>query len=480
MASVKSNIILNGINTVTSILFPVITFPYAARILLPEGIGIVNFLSAIVSYIVLITSVGIPLYAVKEIAKVREDKSLRDKTAIEIIALSILLCFAGYLLALILSLYVPEIKENIHLFWILSLSILFNSIGVNWFYQGIEDFKYITIRALIIRVISAICLFLFVKTTSDILIYGLITVGSTVGNGAINFLHLHSHLSLKNISYRYLNISKHIKPALQVFLLNLIISLYVQLNPIMLGFISGNESVGYFTAGTKISHVGLTLITSIGTVLLPRCSHLIETCDEIGFASVIRKSLSLTLLLSWPMMVGLMVLAKPIVILFSGEEFIPAISVLYWNAPVIIIISLTNLMGIQILYPKGKVSLVITSVAIGAISNTLFNFLLIPSYGALGATISTLVAELLVLISQIWFGRKYFPFNVKSAIFTKYAIGALVMGGFVYLSQTLVTSSIFKIIVGLIIGFTAYMIFLVLIKDKMLKEATALIFKKRY
>ena len=99
MASVKSNIILNGINTVTSILFPVITFPYAARILLPEGIGIVNFLSAIVSYIVLITSVGIPLYAVKEIAKVREDKSLRDKTAIEIIALSILLCFAGYLLA---------------------------------------------------------------------------------------------------------------------------------------------------------------------------------------------------------------------------------------------------------------------------------------------------------------------------------------------------------------------------------------------
>jgi len=247
----------------------------------------------------------------------------------------------------------------------------------------------------------------------------------------------------------------------------------------MLGFISGNESVGFFTAGTKISHVGLTLITSIGTVLLPRCSHLIETGDAEGFASVIRKSLRLTLLLSWPVMVGLMVLASPIVILFSGEEFMPATPVLYWNAPVVIIISLTNLMGIQILYPKGKVSLVITSVAIGAISNTLLNIILIPNYGALGASVSTFVAETLVLISQIWFGRAYFPFPVWSIIFTRYALGAFIMGFFVYLSQILVESLTIKIMIGTAIGIIVYIMFLMITKDSMFKEAATLIFKKK-
>ena len=227
MASVKGNILLNSINTITGIIFPVITFPYAARILLPDGIGAINFLNSIISYIVLLTSIGIPLYAVKEIAKYRDDKIQRDQITIEIILLSTFLCLLGYIAVVCLATFIPQIHKQSSLFYILSLTILFTAIGVNWFYQGIEDFKFITIRALIIRTLSASALFIFVKDSSDLLIYGWILVGTTVGNNVLNFIHLRKLISFRTINLRDLKITRHLKPALHVFILNLIISLYL-------------------------------------------------------------------------------------------------------------------------------------------------------------------------------------------------------------------------------------------------------------
>ena len=186
MSSLKTNVLFNYINTITGIIFPVITFPYASRILLPEGIGVVNFQLSIINYIVLFTSLGIPLYAVKEVAKYRDDIALRNKTTIEITILSLLLSLLGYIAVFIIGKFVPQINANISLFYILSLTVMFTSLGVNWFYQAIEDFKFITIRAVIIRTLAAGCLFLFVKDKSDLLIYGAVTVGSTVGNNLIN------------------------------------------------------------------------------------------------------------------------------------------------------------------------------------------------------------------------------------------------------------------------------------------------------
>lgn len=470
MASVKSNIILNGINTITGIIFPVITFPYAARILLPEGIGAVNFLNSIINYIVLLTSIGIPLYAVKEVAKYRDDKSQRDKITVEILILSTILCLLGYVAVWMLAKFVPQIHEQAALFYVLSITILFTAIGVNWFYQGIEDFKFITIRAIIIRTLSAIALFIFVKNSSDLIFYGWILVGSTVGNNIINFFHLRKHISLRNISYNELNFYRHLKPALQVFILNMIISLYIQLNSVMLGFLSGDTAVGYFAAGTKISHIGLTIISSLGTVLLPRCSNLLKAGDIQGFNRIIHKSLNTTLALSLPMTVGLMILATPVTIIFCGSEYYDAIPVLLLNAPVVIFISLTNLMGIQILYPKDKINIVIWSVSGGAIFNLIINFLLIPPYGATGAAISTLIAEFAVLLIQILCGRKYYPFNAAQLFNYRYISGCIIMGIITFLSILWIDSLILKLIIGIIVGIFSYSLFLMIIKDPLIIE----------
>lgn len=470
MSSVKGNIFLNSINTITGIVFPVVTFPYAARILLPEGIGAINFLNSIIGYIVLLTSLGIPMYAVKEVAKYRDDKLKRDKITIEIAILSFILCLLGYIAVWLLAKYVPQIHQQASLFYILSLSIVFTTIGVNWFYQGVEDFKFITIRAIIIRTLAAVSLFLFVKDRSDLLIYGLILVGSTVGNNLINFVHLRKYIDIKFIKLKCLNIRRHIRPAFNVFILNLIISLYIQLNSIMLGFISGDEQVGYFAAGTKITHIGLMIATSLGAVLLPRCSHLLKMNDLDGFTRVINKSLSSTLALSLPMMAGLMLLAVPVTIIFCGNEYIESIPVLYLNAPVIVLISLTNLMGIQVLYPKDKVNIVIWSVTGGAVMNVLLNFILVPTHGAFGAAISTLLAEFVVLLIQIICGREYYPFRI-SAIFNKhYIIATIIMSIMVYFAIFPFGSNIARLLVGITIGVVTYFMSLLLMKDSLIKE----------
>lgn len=469
MSSIKKNIILNGINTVTSLLFPVITFPYAARVLLPEGIGTFNFLNSIVGYIILLTSLGIPMYAAREVSRHRSDKAHRDRITVEIILLSAMLCLFGYVIVWILANYIPEIHREAKLFYVLSLAIVFNSIGVDWFYQAIEDFKFITIRAIIIRSLSAVSLYLFVHTPGDLLIYGIINLGATVGNNLINFLHLRHHLSFKLFRVSDLKVMRHLPPALHIFILNLIISLYIQLNTIMLGFLAGEEEVGYFTAGTKISHMALTFIASIGTVIFPRCAHLIHEGLMDEFKNIINKVLRLYIGLSLPMTVGLMVLASPLTLIFCGEEYVESIPVLILNAPVIIFICLTGIMGIQILFPMDKTNLVIWSVSGAAVSNILLNFLLIPSMGATGAAWATLMAEGMVFVLQLILGYRYYPFKIRELLQWRYIAGALLMGCCVYAATLPFNTDWMRLVVGIPTGIIVYYLFLHLSHDPMLE-----------
>lgn len=465
MSSLKTNILLNYINTITGILFPVITFPYASRILLPEGIGIVNFQSSIIGYIVLLVSLGIPLYAVKEVAKYRDDIALRNKTTVEITVLSLLLSLLGYVVVFLIAKFVPQIKENVSLFYVLSLTILFTSLGVNWFYQAIEDFKFITVRAIIIRTLAAVSLFLFVKDKSDLLIYGVITVGSTVGNNLINFIHLHKFIPLSTIKGLKLNLFKHLKPALHIFVLNLITSLYVQLNTIMLGFMDGDYAVGIFTAGNKIPHIILSVVTSMGAVLLPRCTNLVATGKIEEFKSVCDKAIRLVLTLSLPFTAGLILLAEPIITIFCGQAFMDAVPVIYWTAPVILFIGLTNVLGIQILYPLGKENIVIYSTLGGAIINLILNFLLIPKYSATGAGISTFAAELVVLVIQIIAGRKYIPISIFNKKNIKYLMATIFMTLIILPIICIVNNTWLQLILTTAVGATAYGLILICSKD---------------
>jgi len=467
VTSIRKNILLNSINIASGIIFPIITFPYAARVLLPNGIGAIEFLNSIINYIILFTSLGIPLYAVKEISKYRDEILKRNQKTVEILILSFILCLLGYIVVWVLSVYVTRIHQQYLLFYILSSSILFTSLGVNWFYQAIEDFKFITIRAIIIRTLSAISLFLFVKSPDDIYIYGIVIVGSTVGNNIINFIHLRKHIDIKEIRLKKLHIFNHVSPAFKIFILNLIISLYIQLNSVMLGIMSGDEQVGIFAASTKITNICTIVITSLGTVLLPRCSHMLKIGDFTGFSSIINKSLNITLAISLPVMVGLIILSRPIILLFCGTDFYESINVLHTVAPIVVFISLTNLMGIQILYPQDKINIVIWSVSGGALCNILFNILLIPKYGVLGAAFSTLLAEFSVFLIQLFLGHSYFPFNIRKIINIPYILSSIIMGTCIYIILIPFHSPVMELVIGVLLGILIYSVCLFVIKDEL-------------
>lgn len=470
MASLKTNVIFNFINVITGIVFPVITFPYAARVLMPEGIGTVNFLQSIIAYIVLLSSLGIPTYAVREVAKYREDISKRNIVTVEINILSLLLCLGGYIIVWLLGNFIPQIHSQLTLFYVLSLTILFTSLGVNWFFQAVEDFKFITVRAVIFRILAALVLFVFVKTKDDLLIYALVVVGSTVGNNFINFIHLRKYINIKQIPWKKLQVWRHLRPSLRIFVLNLIISIYINLNTVMLGFMQGDSAVGFYTAGNKISHIVLSVVASLGVVLLPRCANLVENGRMDEFSTVTNKSYRLVLALSLPSTIGLILLSFPIITIFGGSEFADASSVLAWTAPVVIFIGLSNVFGIQILYPLGKENLVIWSTVGGAVINLLLNLLLIPYWSYTGAAISTFIAELTVLLIQIICGYRYIPFKLYEKVYANYLIATLLMSVIVFPLTILINNVGVSLIVSTIIGGFIYASVLWILKDSLFCE----------
>jgi O-antigen/teichoic acid export membrane protein len=474
--SIKKNFVLNTINTVSGLLFPLITFPYASRILLADGIGQVQFLNSIIDYITLLTSLGIPLYAIREIAKVKEDKSMMSKTTMEILLLHTALSFIGYIILFILICAVTKIQADIPLFILLSSSILLNAIGVNWFYSGIEDFKYITIRNIIVKVFSAICLFIFVKEKGDLYYYAAISIAESVGSNIFNFFRLRKYITIMNIAG--LNISKHIKPASKIFALNLVISLYIHLDAVMLGFMKDNDAVGYYTTSTKISKILVGIASSLGTVLLPRLSTLVSKNDMSVFTTLSDKCIHFIIALSLPVSIGIIFMASPLIHLFSGDHYEPSILTLQILSPIILLIPLSGIYDMQILYAMGKEKRSILSVSFGAVVNFILNLCLIPLYSQYGAGFATLTAEICVTLSAIFLGRKYVPFRVFSREKIHYYTGSLFIIISLFLLKRFEFDEITYLIVGVITSIMIYFIYLTLVKDSMLTEVKTMIRNK--
>ena len=468
MSSLKNNVVLNYINTLASIVFPLITFPYAARILLPDGIGLVNFQNSIIGYITLLSSLGIPLYAVREVARVRDNVEERNRVTVEIALLSLILAAGGYVIVFAVGELVPQINAHLSLFYILSLSILFTALGVSWFYTAIEDFKFITVRGLIIRVLFVVALFLFVKSKEDLLIYGIIIVGSTVGNDLINFIHLRKFINIFKLNWSKVNIFRHLKPSFSIFVLNLSVSLYVQLNPVMLGFLSDNTQVGYYTAGSKLSNIILSVVTSMATVLIPHVSNMIQAHDTEKFKQLITKVYHYYMALALPFTAGLIVLSVPLTLVICGNSFYEASYVTAITAPVIVFISITNIIGLQVLYPYGKENYVTYSTIGGAVINLIVDIPLIWLWGSKGAAIATFCAELAVLLIQVRLGRRYIPFKYFDDSIKLYVLSSILMGVAVFLTSGLFNKPIIQLLIPTCVGIVVYFLILYYKKDDIL------------
>lgn len=479
--SIKNNFLLNLSTTITGLLFPLITFPYASRILMADGIGQVQFFQSIIDYVSLCTALGIPLYAVREIARIRDNKELRSRTTIEILLLHAILTLVGYIVVFILAKTVAKIEIDASLFFLLSTTLFFNTIGVAWFYQAIEDFKYITLRSLFVRILSLVALFIFVKTKQDLFYYAGILVIGTVGNNIFNFFRLRKYIKLSKGEFKRLNLLRHLIPVLKIFILNLVISIYVNLDSVMLGFLKNEESVGYYAAATRLTKAILGIVSSLGAVLLPRFSNMITNGQKEEFQLLANKAASFTIALSLPMSVGLIFMAAPIIHIFCGNGFEPSILTLKLVAPIVLFIGLSGIIGMQILYPQGREKYVIISTMVGACINLLINYLLIPQYGQYGAALGTVIAEFMVTVIMILLGRKYLPINILSKQNLHYLIGSIVISILLAFLFVFPLHEVNYLLIGILLSVIVYYAYLLMIKDTLalqLKKLLLSIFKQ--
>lgn len=467
--SIKSNYIFNLLNTITQLLFPLITFPYASRIMMADGIGQVQFFSSIISYISLFTCLGIPTYAIREIAKVRNDTVKMSTTTVEILSLHAILTIFGYIAVAIICMTISEVQTDIPLFLLLSTTIFFTAIGCEWFYQGIENFKYVAIRGLIVKVISIILLFLLVKTKEDILWYGAYTVFGILGGNIFNFFRLRKYITKRRINIHSLHPLRHLKPVLHIFVFNVITSIYLQLNTVLLGFLKDIVAVGYFTAATKVIYMTMSISSSLGSVIMPHASNLIAENKIDEFKNVVQKSYDFIIAISIPLAIGLIFTSKSVILLLSGNSFSPAILASQIVAINIISIGISNVMGLQILYPIGKINIVIISTFLGAITNIIANVLLIPYYGHYGTATSFAITEFVVTLSMYLIGRKYIPIQLIKRQHFNYLISGIIMGTALFVITKQGYSNIITLTTMLLVGILVYAICLIILHDPITK-----------
>lgn len=397
--SVKFNFVMNTILTVSAMIFPLVTYPYVTKILGPSGIGTVSFANSVVTYFSMFAQLGIPTYGIRACAKVRDNRQELSRVTQEILMINLVTCVISYLLFFATLQAVPQLREEKSLYLVMSTMILFNSIGAEWLYKGMEQYRYITLRSVLFKFIALVGMFLLIHQPEDYVIYGGITIFASVGSNLLNLINLKWLVDVKPVGdYQF---RRHLRPIFVFFAMSIATTVYTNMDNVMLGFLKGTTENGYYDAAVKIKNILVGVVASLGTVLLPRMSYYVEQGDKKAFVQATQRALRFVFLVSVPLCVYFILFARPSIYLLSGKAFEASIGPMQLIMPTLVLIGLTNIMGIQILVPTGREKQVLYSEIAGAVVNVAANALLIPSLGAAGAAIGTVMAEVVVLVVQI-------------------------------------------------------------------------------
>lgn len=396
--SLKLNFIMNTILTVSSILFPLITFPYVSRILLPEGTGKVAFATSLISYFALFSQLGIPTYGIRACAKVRDDKTELTRTAQELFIINLVMSAIVYAVLFVAVIFIPRLRAEQELYLVISSTILFNAIGMEWLYKALEQYTYITIRSMVFKIVALIGMFLLIHRQSDYVLYGGLTIFAASASNILNFLHARRYISMRPIGgYHF---SRHFRAVVIFFAMTCAVTIYTHIDSAMLGIMLDDTAVGYYDAALKVRSALLGVVTSLGVVLMPRTSYYIQHGQREEFMRVSIKAMQFVFLLATPITVFFVMFAKPCIYLLSGEAYYGAILPMQFILPTILLVGITNILGLQMLVPLGQEMVVLYSEIAGAITDLVLNMILIPKLGPSGAALGTLMAETVVFVVQ--------------------------------------------------------------------------------
>jgi len=420
--SIKINFVLNFLRVFSAAIVGLLTMPYISRVLGAEYLGKVEYVFTIINYFVLFSALGIPMYGIREVSKKRNNVRELYKLVYELYLILFITTVISYIIILIM-INLSVFANYRDLIIIMSAMVFLSNIGAEWYFQGVENQKFITIRYIAVRFFVFILIFLLIKKSEDYRIYAFLLVVLGFGANIINFVFLSFNLYKQKIKLKDLNLLKHLKPIFTIFLATVSINIYLQLDNFLIGSISGDKFVGYYAMANKLIRYSISFITVIGSVMLPRLSFLFLN-DRSQYDSYLKKSLHLMMILSIPCSAYFFIFSNNIISFMGGSEFEPAMLTMQILSPLCIIVSIAYFFGFLILYPQGLEKIYTKATFFSAIFSVVINFYFIKHYQQNGAAVIAVLSELLAVLFMFYYLNNM---NLINNLFDKNFIKILII-----------------------------------------------------
>lgn len=467
------NYLYNASYQVLILITPLITVPYVARVLGPTGVGVYSYTNSIITYFVLIGTIGITVYGNQQVAFHRDNAYERSKTFWEIELLQLInVCLTFLVFGVFLLL-----DHRYRLFMVFqSFQLLAGAFDVSWFFMGIEDFRKTVFRNTLVKLATLAAIFIFIKTSSDLGLYILILALSQLLGNFTLWPYLKNNVV--KVKIKNLKIFHHYLPALMLFVPQAANLVYQQVNKTMLGNLDTVNSVAYYDYADKLIKTVLAVVTATGIVMLPHMANLFVKGKLAEIRKYLYKSFEFVSFIAIPLAFGIAGIATKLAPFYFGADFKVSGLLLMIEAPVIILIGWSNVIGQQYMMPTKQIPKYTKSVILGAIVNVILNVPLIIEFGAVGAPIATVVAELVVTSYQIFSVRNQLEIRLLFTDFGKYFVAGLIMFFVVYILNVSMEISVFNLLLQILEGSLIYVGALFVLQPKIVVEGLLLIRQK--
>ena len=471
-ASIGKNFIYNTAYQMLAVIIPLITTPYIARVFGADGVGVNSYVTSMANVFVLFAALGVSAYGQREIAQHRDDKKSVSTLFWEIELLCVMttsICLvAWFLMAFLETSYTPYFLAT-------TFTVMAVAFDVTWFFAGLEEFRFIVLRNTAVKLLGVALLFFAVKTKDDLLLYmSLLAVTGLVGN-----LSMWTYLPkfLTKISFKDLKILRHLPQTMVYFIPTIASSVYTVVDKVMLRFLTeGTLENGYYEETTKVVRTAQIVLLSINTVMSSRMSYLFAHGKFEEIKKRLEKSISFILLLAFPFTFGIMGIATNFVPWFFGEGFDSVVLLLRLYSPLLILVGISNCLGTQYLTPSGQRGRSSKGIIAGAVVNVILNFAMIPKLGAVGATIASVIAELVIACVYFYMSKGYISLAILWKHSYKRLLASCLMFAAVLAAGLLPISGILLTVLQIGIGAMVYLAILLLLKDNMISILLSKVF----
>lgn len=466
MPSVKKNFLYSSVLTIAGYIFPILTFPYVTRVLGVENLGLVNFIDSVINYLILLSTLGISITGIRAIAAAPKDRQALSRIFSSLLSLTLIFTAISVAILVVLAFTVPDLMAHRELMWIGASKLIFNSLLIEWFFKGLEDFKFITLRSLAIKLLYVIAIFAFVRHRNDYPTYYTITCFTVVINALVNCTYARK---FTRFSFRNIEIKPYIKPFLSMGFYLILVSTYSTLNVAILGFATNETQVGYFTTATKLYGIVLALFTAFTGVMLPRMTSLIAEGRTDEFISKVNQSIRLLILFSIPIIIFCEFYATDIISIIAGSGYAGAIVPMQIVMLLVFVVGSEQVFIIQILMPLKKDKELVINNAIAAVFSLVLNALLVSKLQSIGSAVVVVGSETLLMFLSLRIVKKHIQYKYPLSFLIKTILSFVPLGVMLYLSNRFISNIYISAAVGImILGVYSLSVVLTIFKNEYL------------